>query len=64
VPARAAAEVLDSDPARFRDAGLSWRKVSTLRELAKRMSDRRLDPHLLATQPDDELIAALTEVPG
>src|ERR1700729_1905957 len=26
-----AAEVLDTDPATLRDAGLSWRKVSTLR---------------------------------
>jgi DNA-3-methyladenine glycosylase II len=59
-----AAEVLDSDPAQFRDAGLSWRKVSTLRDLAERLSDGRLDPDVLATQPDDELIAALTEVPG
>jgi DNA-3-methyladenine glycosylase II len=59
-----AAEVLDSDPVQFRDAGLSWRKVSTLRDLAERLSDGRLDQDVLATQPDDELIAALTEVPG
>lgn len=59
-----AAEVLGSDPAQFRDAGLSWRKVSTLRDLAQRLSDGRLDPDVLATQPDDELIAALTDVPG
>ena len=59
-----AAEVLDSDPAHFRDAGLSWRKVGTLRDLAERLSDGRLDPDVLAAQTDDELIAALTEVPG
>ena len=59
-----AAEVLDTDPARFRDAGLSWRKVGTLRDLAARLTDGRLDPDLMARQPDDELIAALTEVPG
>ncbi|HEY2508385.1 MAG TPA: hypothetical protein VGI58_17850 [Streptosporangiaceae bacterium] len=59
-----AAEVLDSDPAQFRDAGLSWRKVGTLRDLAARVSDGRLDPDALASQTDDELIAALTEVPG
>jgi DNA-3-methyladenine glycosylase II len=58
------AEVLDTDPARFRDAGLSWRKVGTVRELAERLSDGRLDPDLLSTRTDDELIAALTEVPG
>jgi len=59
-----AAEVLGTDPAQLRDAGLSWRKVSTLRDLAGRLSDGRLDPDVLATQPDDELIAVLTEVPG
>jgi DNA-3-methyladenine glycosylase II len=59
-----AADVLGTDPARFRDAGLSWRKTSTLHELAQRMSDGRLDPEVLATLADDELISALTEVPG
>jgi DNA-3-methyladenine glycosylase II len=61
---RAADPVLDTDPARFRDAGLSRRKVGTLRDLAGRLSDGRLDPNVLATRTDDELIAALTEVPG
>jgi DNA-3-methyladenine glycosylase II len=59
-----AADVLGTDPARFRDAGLSWRKISTVRDLAERLSDGRLDPEALATTPDDELIAALTEIPG
>jgi DNA-3-methyladenine glycosylase II len=58
------AEVLGTDPAQFRDAGLSWRKVATLRELAERLSDGRLDAHELASMPDDELIAALTEISG
>ena len=59
-----AADVLGTDPAQFRDAGLSWRKISTLRELAERMSDGRLDPEVLAALPDDELISLLTEIPG
>jgi DNA-3-methyladenine glycosylase II len=59
-----AADVLGTDPAQFRDAGLSWRKISTLRELAERLSDGRLDPEVLATLADDELIAVLTEIPG
>jgi DNA-3-methyladenine glycosylase II len=59
-----AAEVLDSDPGQLRDAGLSWRKVSTLRDLAERLADGRLDPDGLAARTDDELIAALTEVRG
>jgi DNA-3-methyladenine glycosylase II len=56
--------VLGTDPARFRDAGLSWRKISTLRELAERLSDGRLDPAALAAMQDDELIAVLTEISG
>jgi DNA-3-methyladenine glycosylase II len=59
-----AADVLATDPAQFREAGLSWRKVSTLRDLAARLSDGRLDPDVLAALPDDELIALLTEIPG
>ena len=59
-----AADVLRTDPAQFRDAGLSWRKVTTLRELAERLSDGRLDPDVLAELPDDELISLLTEIPG
>jgi DNA-3-methyladenine glycosylase II len=59
-----AADVLGTEPAQFRDAGLSWRKVSTIRELAERLSDGRLDPDVLAALPDDELISRLTEIPG
>jgi DNA-3-methyladenine glycosylase II len=58
------AELLATDPAQVRAAGLSWRKVNTLRDLAERMSDGRLDPDVLATLPDDELISQLTEVSG
>jgi DNA-3-methyladenine glycosylase II len=59
-----AAELLGTDPAQLRDAGLSWRKIGTLRELAGRLSDGRLDPKTLPALADDELIAALTEIPG
>ena len=59
-----AADVLGTDPAVLRDAGLSWRKISTLRELAERLSDGRLDPETLATLADDELIAELTQIRG
>jgi DNA-3-methyladenine glycosylase II len=59
-----AAEVLDADPAQFRADGLSWRKISTLRDLAERLTDGRLDQDELATLADDELIAALTEISG
>ena len=60
----APAEVLSLDPGKLREAGLSWRKVQTLRDLAERMSDGRLDPELLSRLPDDELMARLTMVPG
>ncbi|HEY2638597.1 MAG TPA: DNA-3-methyladenine glycosylase 2 family protein [Streptosporangiaceae bacterium] len=59
-----ASDVLSTDPAQFRDAGLSWRKVSTLRDLAARTTDGRLDPDVLSALADDELIARLTEIPG
>lgn len=32
-------ELLAVDPVRLREAGLSWRKVATLRDLAERLSD-------------------------
>jgi DNA-3-methyladenine glycosylase II len=60
----APAELLRVDPGKLREAGLSWRKVSTLRDLAERLSDGRLDADALATRPDDELIAELTTIPG
>jgi len=58
------AELLAVDPGTLREAGLSWRKVSTLRELAERFSDGRLDPDVLTGLPDDELLAELTAIPG
>ena len=60
----APAQLLGVDPGRIREAGLSWRKIATLRDLAERMSDGRLDPDVLSGLPDDELIAELTTVPG
>ena len=60
----APAELLALDPARLREAGLSWRKVATLRDLAERLSDGRLDADALSLLPDDELMAELTTIPG
>jgi DNA-3-methyladenine glycosylase II len=57
-------ELLDVTPESLRNAGLSWRKVATLRDLAERLTDGRLSPDELSKLPDDEVIAALTEVPG
>jgi DNA-3-methyladenine glycosylase II len=51
-------------PAQLRDAGLSWRKVSTLRDLAERLTDGRLNPDVLSSLPDDELMTELTAILG
>src|SRR4030088_3288069 len=58
------AEVLAVDPSSLRAAGLSWRKIGTLRDLAERLSDGRLDEQALAALPDDDFITALTAIPG
>jgi DNA-3-methyladenine glycosylase II len=57
-------ELLALDPAKLREAGLSWRKIGTLRDLAERLTDGRLDQKVLSTLPDDELMAELTTIPG
>jgi DNA-3-methyladenine glycosylase II len=57
-------ELLGVDPALLREVGLSWRKVGTLRDLAERLSDGRLNQEALSGLPDDEIIAELTAVPG
>ena len=60
----APAELLGVDPGKLREAGLSWRKIGTLRDLAGRLSDGRLSQDVMSDQPDDELIAELTAIPG
>ena len=60
----APAELLAVDPGQLRQAGLSWRKVSTLRDLAGRLTDGRLDQDVLSALPDDDLLAELTAIPG
>jgi DNA-3-methyladenine glycosylase II len=57
-------ELLRVEPGELRTAGLSWRKVGTLRDLAERLSDGRLDVDRLSELPDDEFIIELTTVPG
>jgi DNA-3-methyladenine glycosylase II len=59
-----AAELLAADPQVTRTAGLSARKGATLRALAERFVDGRLSDAALAAMTDDEVEAALTEVPG
>ena len=57
-------ELLAVDPGKLREAGLSWRKIATLRDLAERLTDGRLNQDALSGLPDDELIAVLTTISG
>jgi len=59
-----AAELLATDPQVLRESGLSLRKGATLRALAERFVDGRLSDGAFARMSDDEVKAALTEVPG
>ena len=56
-------EVL-ADPEVLRASGMSNRKAATLRALAERFVDGRLDDQTLARLSDDEIEATLTEIPG
>jgi DNA-3-methyladenine glycosylase II len=59
-----AAQVLEADPQVLRDVGLSFRKGATLRALAERFVDGRLSDDAFSGMTDEEVEAALTEVPG
>jgi DNA-3-methyladenine glycosylase II len=58
------AELLAVEPIQLRAAGLSRRKVDTLRDLAERLVDGRLDQDTLAALPDHDFISVLTEISG
>ena len=51
-------------PERLRGAGLSARKVAYIRGLAERVHDRLLSYEALASKENDEVVAALMEIPG
>ena len=57
-------ELLAVDPQELRAAGMSNRKGATLRALAERFLDGRLSDESFARMTDEEIEAALTEVPG
>ena len=59
-----AEELLRAGDAEIRRAGLSGRKVATLRDLAERISDGRLNLAVLSGLPDEEIMAQLTAIPG
>lgn len=49
---------------RLRDAGLSWQKISYIKDLARRVADGDLDLQRIEEMDDDELITRLTAVKG
>jgi DNA-3-methyladenine glycosylase II len=57
-------QLLEVSPDAVRATGLSWRKVATLRDLAERLSDGRLNMDALSRMPDEEVLAELTKVSG
>ena len=59
-----AAELLAADPKLLRESGFSVRKGQTLRALAERFVDGRLSEKAFSRMTDEEIEAALTEVPG
>jgi DNA-3-methyladenine glycosylase II len=57
-------EILEVDPERVHAAGLSRRKVETMRALAQAFVDGDLDDDALAVTSDAEIKAKLTAIPG
>jgi DNA-3-methyladenine glycosylase II len=57
-------QLLATPPEDIRAAGLSHRKVQTLRAVAERFVDGRLNVDELERLPDEAVVARLTEVPG
>jgi DNA-3-methyladenine glycosylase II len=59
-----AEEMVCVPPERLREAGLSSRKVAYIQGLAKRVNSGLLSYEALAIKDNDEVMAALMEVPG
>ena len=57
-------ELLAVDPRELRASGMSNRKSATLRAVAERFVDGRLSDESLAQMSNEEIDAALTEIPG
>jgi len=57
-------DIVDADPERLRGAGLSRRKVETLRVLAERFAAGEFSDEFFRQSPDEQIQAALTVIPG
>jgi DNA-3-methyladenine glycosylase II len=58
------AEMLAAEPDAVRSSGMSTRKAATLREVAQRFVDGRLSDETLSSMSDEDVVAALTSIPG
>lgn len=58
------ARVLDADPDTLHAAGLSRRKVQTIRAVAAEFASGRISERALRAMPDSEIEARLTTIPG
>jgi DNA-3-methyladenine glycosylase II len=58
------AELLAADPAKLRATGLSWRKVSYVRDLAAHVESGDLELHRLSELGDEEVIAEISAIRG
>jgi DNA-3-methyladenine glycosylase II len=56
--------LLEIDPQALRDAGLSWRKVEYVRDLAAHVIGGELELDRLGERSDEEVIAEITAVRG
>jgi DNA-3-methyladenine glycosylase II len=57
-------DIVDADPERLRGAGLSRRKVETLRVLAERFAAGDFSDEFFRRSSDEEILTALTAIPG
>ena len=58
------AEMLAADPEVVRSSGMSARKTATLRAVAQEFVDGRLSDDALSGMSDDDVVRALTSIPG
>ena len=57
-------DLLVVDPQRLRDAGLSWRKVEYVRDLARHVESGELELERFGELSDDEVVAEITAIRG
>ena len=57
-------EILGTDDERLRAAGLSWQKISYIKDLASKVVSGELMTESLDSMPDDDVIASLVRVKG